>query len=123
MEEHQTQSNQFSSGGSSTDGKPEHLPNSRIILILGILSIVFCWWHFISAIGIILGIVTLLMAQKEKILYEKNPGRYSLISYNNVKTGRTCAFIGLIISVIVFIIVFLFIIGLLATLPFWGMMK
>ncbi len=123
MEEHQTHSDQFSSGGSSPDSIPEHLPNSRIILILGILSIVFCWWHFISAIGIVLGIVTLVLAHKEKILYEKNPGRYSLISYNNVKTGRTCAIIGLIISVIVFITVFLFIVGLLATLPFWGMMK
>jgi len=123
MEEQQTHSDQFSSREPHPNSIPENLPSARIILILGILSIVFCWWHLISFVGIALGVVTLILARKETILYETNPGRFTLISYNNVKTGRICAIIGLVISVIVFIFVLMVIIGLLATLPFWGMIK
>jgi len=123
MEDQQTHSDQFSSKEAYSNTIPENLPNSRLILVLGILSIVFCWWHFISVVGIALGILTLILARKEIVLYETNPGRFSLISFNNVKTGRICAIIGLVISVIVFFFVLMFIIGLLATLPFWGMIK
>jgi|GEM_PF-4886818 hypothetical protein len=28
-----------------------NLPNSNTILVLGILSMVFCWWHILSIIG------------------------------------------------------------------------
>jgi len=121
--EEQIHSDQFSPKGPNPDAIPENLPNSRIVLLLGILSIVFCWWHFVSVIGIILGIITLVLAQKETTLFEKNPGRYTLTSFNNVKIGRICAIIGLIISVVVFIFVMLFIFGLLVTLPFWGMIN
>ncbi len=100
---------------------PENLPNSRLILTLGILSIVFCWWHFISLVGIILGIVALVLARNETLLFQSNPGRYTISSLNNVKTGRTCALIGLIISLIVFLFVTLLIVGIVSTLPFWGM--
>ncbi|MDD4602806.1 MAG: CCC motif membrane protein [Bacteroidales bacterium] len=100
---------------------PENLPNANIILILGILSIVFCWWHFLSFVGIALGIIALIMAKKEMLIYHAQPDRYSLSSMNNVKTGRTCAIIGLIVSLIVFLFVILLIIGVIATFPFWGM--
>jgi len=123
MEEQQPHPDQSSSRGPDSNIFPENLPNSRIILILGILSIVFCWWHIISFVGIALGVATLILARKEIILYETNPGRYTLISYNNVKTGRICAIIGLVISVLVFFFVLLFVLGLLATLPFWGMIR
>ncbi len=102
---------------------PQNLSNSNIILIMGILSIVFCWWHFVSLIGIILGIITLIMAHKEMTVYRAHPDRYSLGSLNNVKTGRTCAIIGLTISIIIFVFVLLLIVGLIATLPFWGMIE
>ncbi len=100
---------------------PQNLPNANIILILGILSIFLCWWHFVSVAGIVLGIVALLMARKETALYHSNPARYTMSSLNNVKTGRICAMIGLTIAIIVFVFVILLIIGVLATLPFWGM--
>lgn len=101
----------------------QNLPNSTTILVLGILSIVFCWWHLVSFIGIVLGISTLVLSKKEIAVYQAAPQKFTISSLNNVKTGRTCAIIGLIISVVVFFLVTLFLIGLLATLPFWGMIR
>ena len=83
----------------------------------------FCWWHLVSFIGIVLGIITLVLSKKEIALYYALPQRFTISSLNNVKTGRTCAIIGLIISIVVFLLVTLFLVGLLATLPFWGMIR
>ena len=102
---------------------PNNLPHSNTILVLGILSIAFCWWHFISFIGIVLGIITLVLSGKAMSLYHTHPKRYSVSSLNNVKAGRICAIIGLIISFIVFLFVILIFMGILATIPFWGMMS
>ena len=65
------------------------LPNATAILVLGILSIVIC---------LITGIIALIMAKKEMALYEANPGMYSAASYSNVKTGRICAIIGIVLQ-------------------------
>jgi hypothetical protein len=100
---------------------PKNLPNANLILILGILSILFCWWHFVSIAGIVLGFVALVLATRESRLYHANPAAYSISSLNNVRTGRTCAIIGLTISTIVFTFVIMLIFGILVTLPFWGM--
>ncbi|MCX6276792.1 MAG: CCC motif membrane protein [Bacteroidetes bacterium] len=100
---------------------PENLPNAKLILLLGILSILLCWWHFISFAGIVLGAIALLMANREMKLYYSNPLDFTISSLNNVKAGRTCALIGLAISVIIFSFVLLMIFGILASLPFWGM--
>jgi hypothetical protein len=100
---------------------PQNLPNANLILILGILSIFLCWWHFVSIAGIVLGIIALVLAKKETVLYYTNPAGYTISSLNNVKTGRICAIIGLTIAIIVFVFVMLLVIGVLATLPFWGM--
>jgi len=102
---------------------PQNLPNANLILILGVISLVISWWHLVSLAGIILAIITLVMANKEKVLYEANPSSYAISSLNNVKAGRICAIIGLIISIIVFLIVLLVITGILLTLPFWGMIE
>jgi hypothetical protein len=101
----------------------ENLPNANLTLILGILSVLLCWWHFISFAGIILGFIALVLANRDTTLYNQHPGRYTVSSLNNVKTGRICAIIGLIISVIVFVFVILLVIGIIATLPFWGMIR
>ncbi|MEI6433570.1 MAG: CCC motif membrane protein [Bacteroidota bacterium] len=100
---------------------PKNLPNANLILALGILSILLCWWHFISFAGIVLGVISLLMANREMKLYYSNPSDFTISSLNNVKAGRTCALIGLAISVIIFSFVLLMIFGILASLPFWGM--
>ena len=100
-----------------------NLPNSNTILVLGILSLVFCWWHIFSIAGIILSIVTLSLAGKEFSLFYRQPDNFTLSSLNNVKAGRTCAIIGLIISILVFIFALLTIIGFFALLPIWGMVE
>jgi uncharacterized protein YacL len=91
----------------------EVLPNSTAILVLGILSIVICCG------GLILAIIALVMASKAKALYDANPGRYSPSSYSNVKTGKICAIIGLILSLLgsLYYIIVVLIIGAASFIP------
>jgi hypothetical protein len=72
------------------------LPNATASLVLGILSIVFCVTY--GTIGIILGIIGLVLANKDRKLYQSNPEAYSIDSYKNSNAGRTCSIIGLILS-------------------------
>jgi hypothetical protein len=102
---------------------PQNLPNANLIMVLGILSILLCWWHFVSVAGIALGFIALVLANRETRLYHANPAAYTISSLNTVRTGRTCAIIGLTISVIVFVFVMLLIFGVIVTLPFWGMIR
>lgn len=81
-----------------------NLPNATAVLVLGILSIVVCF---------ITGIIALVMAKKDLALYEANPGMYNPASLSNIKTGRICAIIGLvlwglgILVYVLFIVIFL----------------
>lgn len=104
-----------------TEPVRQNLPNSAPVLILGILSIVLSCWYF-SFLGIILGIVTLVLAGKDLSLYQSHPDMYSLSSYNNLKAGRTCAIIGLSMAIVFFVIMMLIIFGILVSIPFFGMM-
>lgn len=75
----------------------ETLPNASAVLTLGILSLVlFCCCG--GFIGLILSIIALVLANKSIQLYEANPHNYSLVSYNNIKNGRLCAIIGLVLN-------------------------
>jgi M penetrans paralogue family 26 len=75
----------------------ETLPNASAILTLGILSLVlFCCCGGI--VGLVLSIIALVLGNKSIQLYEANPQNYSMASYNNVKSGRTCAIIGLVLN-------------------------
>jgi hypothetical protein len=97
------------------------LPNSSGILVLGILSIVFCWAYGI--VGLILGIIALSMSGKANTLYLANPSQFSLASYNNMKAGRVCAIIGTILSalfLIYIIIVIAFLGAIVSSFP-WDM--
>jgi len=123
MEQPPNHPNQVQQGGIHNNPVPQNLPNANMIMVLGILSILLCWWHFVSVAGIVLGIVAIMMARKENATYSADPARYTTSSFNNVKTGRICAIIGLTISIIVFVFVTLMIIGVLVTLPFWGMIR
>jgi hypothetical protein len=67
------------------------LPNATAVLVLGILSIVICF---------ITGIIALVMANKDMALYNANPGMYSPSSLSNIKTGRICAIIGIVLQLI-----------------------
>jgi hypothetical protein len=75
----------------------ETLPNASAVLTLGILSLIlFCCCG--GVVGMVLSIIALVLGNKSLQLYEINPYNYSMVSYNNVKNGKTCAIIGLIIN-------------------------
>ncbi|NTW32238.1 MAG: DUF4190 domain-containing protein [Bacteroidetes bacterium] len=78
------------------------------MLVLGILSIVFC-----CGVGIILGIIALVMAGKANAIYMANPNYFTLSSYKNMKAGKTCAIIGTILGglSIIYWIVYVVILG------------
>jgi len=93
----------------------QQLPNSTAVLVLGILSIVLCWCY--GLVSIVLGIIALVMAGKAKKEYTDNFGKYSESSYKNMSAGKVCAIIGTCLSglYLVFIIVYIVIIGTVAT--------
>lgn len=93
-------------------GMQQPLPNSTIVLILGILSIVTCCCY--GVIGLILGIVALVLSKKDKSLYIASIGAYTENSYKNLNAGRVCAIIGLILNIltILFFIVIISMFGL-----------
>ena len=72
------------------------LPNATLILVFGILSIVTCCCYGI--VGLILGIVAIVLAKKATELYAENPEGYT--GFQNVKTGKILAIIGIILSVL-----------------------
>ncbi len=77
----------------------QQLPNSTLILVFGILSIVGCCCYGI--VGLIFGIAALVMSKKATDIYNADPNMY--IGFQNVKTGRILAIIGIILSAIVLI--------------------
>jgi len=78
------------------------LPNSTLILVFGILSIITCWCY--GVLGLILGIVALVLANKAIALYKTAPENY--LGFGNVKAGKIMAIIGIVLSVayLIFII-------------------
>lgn len=75
----------------------EKLPYSQSALILGISSIITacCCW---GVIGVILGIIGLVNANKAISIHEDDPEIFDGI--NNAKTGKTTAITGIVIGVI-----------------------
>jgi len=88
------------------------LPNSTAVLVLGILSIVCCFCY--GVIGLVLAIIALSLAKKSNSLYNKSPDNYKAESFSNLKAGRICAIIGLILSALylVFIVLYIMLIAL-----------
>lgn len=74
----------------------QKLPNSTAVLVLGIASIATCCCYGVP--GIITGIIALVLYKKDSALYNTNPELYS--DYNNLKTGRILAIIGIVLSVL-----------------------
>lgn len=93
----------------------QKLPNSTLILVFGIVSIVTCCCYGI--IGLIFGIVAIVMAKKANAVYLENPEQYT--GYSNVKTGRILAIIGIILSFLYLI----YVIWIFATIGTDGMMN
>jgi hypothetical protein len=78
------------------------LPNATATLVLGILSLVGCFCY--GVLGIIFGIIALVLGSKDMKLYASNPNQYTLSSYNNVKAGRICGIIGIILSILAVVV-------------------
>jgi len=87
------------------------VPNSTAVLVLGIVSIVFCCAY--GVIGLANGIIALVLANKGKMHYEVEPELYTLASYNNLKAGRICAIVGTCLSslALLFYLIYFAIIG------------
>lgn len=83
------------------------LPGSTGVLVLGILSLVFC-----GLIGLILAIIAVVKAKECKATYALNPEAYTLSSYKNMNGGRICAIVSMsILAALVFILILVLIIG------------
>ena len=87
------------------------LPNATAVLVLGIISIVGCLCYGVP--GLICSIIALVLAKKDLQLYANNPEAYTMVSYNNLKTGRICAIVGVSLSALafLFIIVYFLLVG------------
>ena len=98
------------------------VPNSTAVLVLGILSIIFCFCY--GFIGMVLGIIALILASKGNTLYKANPNAYSLSSFNNLKAGKICGIIGVVLSslYLLIIVLYLVIIGTALTALPWSQM-
>ncbi|MCG2431547.1 CCC motif membrane protein [Aequorivita xiaoshiensis] len=82
----------------------QKLPNSTLILVFGIISIVTCCCY---GLGLVFGIVAIVMAGTATKLYMENPELYT--GYQNVKTGKILSYIGIALSVIYLIyVIYLF---------------
>lgn len=92
------------------DAQRQQLPNSTLILVFGILSIVGCCCYGI--VGLIFGIIAVVMAKKATDIYNANPEMYT--GYQNVKAGKIMGIIGIVLSVLV-------IIANIVALAIWGM--
>ncbi|MBA3664559.1 MAG: hypothetical protein H0W61_10170 [Bacteroidetes bacterium] len=86
------------------------IPNSVGVLVLGILSIVFCWCYGILAI--IMGIIAIILANQGEKLYQLNPRAYTLASYKNLKAGKICGIIGLSLGAVYILIIIVYVIVL-----------
>ena len=92
----------------------QKLPNSTLILVFGIISIVTCCCY---GIGIIFGIIAIVMAATATKTYLLEPELYS--GYSNVKTGKILAIIGIILGAIYLA----YVIYLFSTIGMDGIMK
>lgn len=72
------------------------LPNSTLILVFGILSILGCCCYGIP--GLVFGIIAIVLSKKAKDLYVENPEIYR--GYKNVEAGKIMAIIGVVLSLI-----------------------
>lgn len=95
-------------------GGQQVLPNSIGALVLGILSIVFCWCY--GLLAVIMGIIAIVLANQGEKLYNVNPQAYTLSSFKNLKAGKVCGIIGLSLGAlyIICIIVYFIIVGTVA---------
>ena len=92
----------------SSSNQPSNLPNATASLVLGIISLVGALCYGI--VGVICGIIGLILANKDRKLYQAAPELYSTSSYSTLNAGRVCSIIGLILGSLVVLIMIFYII-------------
>ncbi|WP_310991684.1 CCC motif membrane protein [Aequorivita marina] len=92
----------------------QKLPNSTLILVFGIISIVTCCCY---GLGLIFGVVAIVMAGTATKIYMQDPELYT--GFQNVKTGKILSIIGIVLSVIYLV----YTIYLFSTLGMEGIMN
>lgn len=90
----------------------QKLPNSTLILVFGIVSIVTCCCYGI--IGTVFGIIALVMAGNAIRKYKASPELYS--GYENVRVGKILAIIGIVLNALYL----MYVIYILSTIGFEG---
>ncbi|NML22526.1 DUF4190 domain-containing protein [Pseudoflavitalea sp. G-6-1-2] len=92
------------------------LPNATAVLVLGICSIVFGCFY----IGLVLGIIGLVLANKSRKMYRENPTIWD--GYSQLNAGWIMSIIGIVLGAIyiVYVIVMFAIFGAFMT-SFWNM--
>lgn len=77
----------------------QKLPNATLALVLAIISYVACCFYGLG--GIVLSVIALVLANKDKKAYLLQPENYD--NYGQVKTARILAIIALILSTLIFL--------------------
>ena len=90
------------------NGAKKDLPNATVVLVLGILSLIFCWCY--GFFGLILGII----AVGQRKLYLQSPDEYTESSFKNVNAGRVCGIISICIAGVVVVVLLLVLMGIVA---------
>ena len=88
------------------NGAKKDLPNATVVLVLGILSLIFCWCY--GFFGLILGIIAVVLAGGQRKLYLQSPDEYTESSFKNVNAGRVC------IAGVVVVVLLLVLMGIVA---------
>ena len=78
-----------------------NLPNGTAVLVLGIMSIVTCCCY--GFIGLTLGIIAVVLANKDLKLYQESPELY--LNYKNLSIGKVLGIIGIVLSSFFLIVV------------------
>jgi len=88
----------------------QKLPNATAVLVLGILSILTCCCYGI--VGLALGIVGLVLANKDMKLYREAPEKF--INFKNLNIGRILSIIGVVLNALtlIYFIVIISMIGI-----------
>lgn len=84
---------------------PPDLPASRLLIVLGLASVVFA-----GLIGAGLSTAVLLLSGRSLREYEKRPSRWSKASVKRIRTARTLAIVGACLSALVLFFLLVYVI-------------
>ena len=94
----------------------QKVPNEEAVLVLGILSLVTCFCYSIGWLpGLIMSIIALVLSGKSEQAYNANPDAYLEKSYKNMKAGRICAIIGVVINGLILLGMIALLFGVIAS--------